>query len=139
MVKEEKFNITPGLTELLTMKALDVELVASEDNYMYKSILFLTNTYRQMYFAEKPINATKCIKYTKIIVKLFPCAFGLSPAEATEKTHLLSNSGMSGKNNYTTNANMLVNRLRLLALLKAEGHTSHSEDINDIIDLLHRW
>lgn len=34
MVKEEKFNVTPGLMELLTMKVPDMELVASEDYYV---------------------------------------------------------------------------------------------------------
>lgn len=140
MVKDEKFNVTPGLMELLMMKAPDMELVTNDDYYAYKSILTLTNAHRQMYSAEKPINATKALKYTKIIAKLFPPAYGLrktptSPAGATEKTHLLSGSGMSGKNN--TNANAMVNRLRLLTLSKAAGHTAHSEEIDNIIELLH--
>lgn len=141
MVKEEKFNVTPGLLELLTMKAPNMELVTNEDYYAYKSILSLTNAHRQMYSAEKPINATKGVKYTKIIAKLFPPAYGsrktpTSPAGATEKTHLLSGSGMRGKNKYTTNVNAMVNRLRLLTLSKAAGHTAHSEEIGNIIELL---
>lgn len=142
IVNEEKFNVTPGLLELLTMKAPNMELVTNEDYYAYKNILSLTNAHRQMYSAEKPINATKGVKYTKVISKLFPPAYGsrktpTSPAGATEKTHLLSGSGMRGKNNYTTNVNAMVNRLRLLMLSKAAGHTAHSEEIGDIIELLH--
>lgn len=149
IVKGEKFNITPGLMELLMMKEPDPAKVTNDDLTNYRDILLLTNAHRQMYSAEKPINATKGVKYTKVIAKLFPPAYAAAAAasstarittptakkKATEKTSLLSGSGIVRKR-YTTNANALVNRLRLLTLSEAAGHTAHSEEIAEIIDLL---
>lgn len=151
IVKDQKFDVTAGLLELLTMKLPNFEIISSDDLSVYKRILILTNGHRQMYSAEKPVNASKGSKYTKVIAKLFPSASSFTAAtrtepassppltrnkNATEKTALLSGSGIISQKSYTNSANALVNRLRLLMLSKAAGHTAHSVEIGEIVDLL---
>lgn len=129
-VQNQKFTVTPGLMELLLMKVPEKEKITDDDFNNYKTILVLTNAHRQMYSADKPINSTKGTKYTSIIARLFP-----SSKRRVETPSTGSGIG-DGVRSYTTNPNALVNRLRLLVLSEAAGHTAHHKEITEIIHLL---
>lgn len=120
IIQDKSFKVTPGLMELLFMKVPEKEVMTTEDVLSYKNILIMTNGHRQMYSAEKPINASRGKKYTNVISQMFPA----------KKT-----TG-SGYKEYNINANTLVNRLRLLVMSEAAGHTAHKEEIQEITNLL---
>lgn len=131
-VQDEKFKISQGLLELLFMKVPDRQVIDKESVQAYKEILNMTNAHRQMYSAEKPINATKGVKYTSVISQLFP----------PKKKTVTGSPSVSGKgvverkSNVNINVNSIVNRLRLLTLSKAAGHTGHGKEIARIVSLL---
>lgn len=138
-VQDQTFDITPGLMELLFKKVPDREKVQSDALRDYKKILQMTNAHRQMYSAEKPINATKGLKYTTVISQIFP-AKSRKPVGKVVESPSMSGSGISERyRNSHININTLVNRLRLLTLSKAAGHTAHGTEINRIIGLLRQY
>lgn len=128
IVKDKRFEMTPGLMELLFMQVPKKEEITASDLNTYKQILVLTNAHRQMYSAERGINANKGKKYTVVIQSLFPPRHKTAAAAAAASP---SGSGLSN-----TDANTLVNRLRLLHMSKNAGHSGHSREFNEIVNLL---
>lgn len=127
-VKDQKFEVTPGLMELLFMKEPDETVINQDDKLKYKNILLLTNAHRLMYSAERAINATRGRKYVSVISKLFPPL-------SRERSQSMEGSGIRSISK-ASSINGLVNRLRLLTLSKAAGHTAHGGEISDILGLL---
>lgn len=127
MVDDKQYKLTDRLLELLFLKIPDKRKIEKEDVGAYKSIVKMTNAHRQMYSAEKPINATKSTKYINVISQLFPPKKPSSSVAGPEKT---IGSG------FAVNANALVNRLRLLILSQSAGHTAHGKEIEQIVGLL---
>lgn len=129
IVNDNRFKLTDGLLELLFMKVPDKRKLEKEDISIYKSIIKMTNAHRQMYSAEKPINASKSAKYISVISQLFPAK---KPSASVVDQEKIIGSGIR----YATNANTLVNRLRLLILSRSAGHSAHGTEIEQIVGLL---
>lgn len=136
-VQDKLFKISHGLLELLFMKLPDRQIINSDAVHAYKEILRLTNAHKQRYSAEKPINATKELKYSHVISQLFPSKKKILESAANSPS--ASGSGFGTVVRVNNNINSLVNRLRLLMLSKSAGHTAHEKEINRIILLLRRY
>lgn len=135
-VKDKVFELTPGLMELLFMQVPKKDEITTSDVSIYKQILLMTNAHRQMYSAERAVNANKGKKYTAVIQSLFPPKHKTAAAVTSPATPGLSGSGLS---NTAKDANALVNRLRLLYMSKNAGHSGHSREFNEIVNLLRMY
>lgn len=118
-VRAKSYKATDGLLQLLFMKAPDRNALDSEDLKNYREIVHRTNAHRQMYSAERPLNANRGVKYKYVISALFgptasPIGKGMAPS-------------------YDSDANTLVDRLRMLVMSQRAGHTGHQSEIEDII------
>lgn len=120
-VRQRSYDISEGLLELLFMQKPDKNLIDTSDLKSYKDILERTNAHRQMYSAEKPLNANRGKKYKSVISALF------GPPQSHEA---------SGKGLDHNDVNTLVNRLRVLILSQRAGHTAHDKEINRIVHYL---
>lgn len=69
-IKDEKFELTSGLLNLLTQTQPAEYSVVDLGNY--KFILLLTNAHRQQFNHDRHITSSKSWKYVNIISKLFP-------------------------------------------------------------------
>ena len=70
IVEKEKFPLTQGLVDLLTMD--HPEKISPTDLDKYRIILLLTNAHRKGFNADSQIVATSGWKYKNVISKLFP-------------------------------------------------------------------
>ena len=130
-IKNNTFDITQGLLELLFMKVPNKTLYNRNDLQQYKRILVITNAHLQSYSVEKRVNSNVGKKYTTVISPLFyPKTTLETPTSPTS-----SGSGIRFTS-YNDNVNMLVNRLRLLVLSSSAGHTGHDAEISRIINVL---
>ena len=126
-IRNKQYGITQGLLELLFMQVPNKAYITQEDLTSYKDILTRTNAHKQMYSADRPINANKGKKYTTVISVLFPTKTSVVDSDE---------SGAIGMGIYNTNINRLVDRLRLLVMSKSAGHTGHNVEIDSIINTL---
>lgn len=70
-----KYKSTIGLFKLLFKQKPNKDFLDVADLNAYKEILMLTNSHRQMYTAEKPVNRNKGKKHLSIISVLFPTRY----------------------------------------------------------------
>lgn len=126
IVKDHRYQATPGLLELLFMQLPKKQLITPSDLSTYKQILEMTSAHKQNYSVEKPINGNKGKKYTTVIQELF----------LPKRTRPGDLPPVEGRGLADRDLNSLVNRLRLLYLSQNAGHTGHSREIAGIIDLL---
>lgn len=122
-----KYNPTKGLYELLFKRVPDRKEYSKEDLKVYKSILIATNAHKKGYKFHNQIHRTKNTKYTNILKTLFPVKSGRGLVWKSVKSHDLV---------HWDNPNELVSRLKLLVTSAESGHTSHSNEIINIIEEL---
>lgn len=147
IVKDKKYDVSPGLMELLFMQVPKKLLITANDLTAYKDMLTLTNAHRKNYSEEKPINANRGKKYRSVISELFaaqgaPEVLSRALPAASLPTTPVSHTGRGLRKSpnlaYETNVNTLVNRLRLLVMSKAAGHTGHANEILNVENLLRK-
>lgn len=147
-VKDAFFPLTKGLMELIFKKEPIKSLLTTEDVDNYLKILTMTHAYRRGFQEEGQVQAHSNVKYRTFIKKY------LLENKIIKGGCLLSgNATVKGtKNNkrditmkrfypntdyiYWDNPNELVNRLRLLFASQSAGNTSHTNEINSIIEEL---
>lgn len=128
LIDGDAYEGTVGLYELLFKRVPDD--YDTRDLQVYKEILLKTNAHKKRYDPSGQINRNTSIKYRGVIAKLFPAA---------EKKR---GSGMQWKSTssrdiiHWDDPNELVDRLRLLAMSTETGHTSHANEILNIIEEL---
>ena len=69
-----RFKGMRGLWELLTRKNVNSDVITKSDLNAYKRILVRTNTHLAAYDPDGDIQASRGVKYVKVISKLFPRA-----------------------------------------------------------------
>lgn len=147
-VKNKKFPVTTGLSDLLLMN--NPPYYTNQDLDTYKDMLTLTSAHKKNYNANGIIRRPKSsVKYAKIISNLFP---------EKGNTKNVGGKGMQWRQRqqmkkpqtayktfnrtsvydykYWDNPNELVDRLRLLVSSQAAGHTGHNNEIIAIIEEL---
>lgn len=127
IVKNNRFNVTRGLLDLLFFKK-PVGYTES-DLAAYKEILTLTNAHRKFFNPNESFRGAKSYKYKRIIEPLFTEGSGI-------QTEYMKYG--KGKVSYTywDDPNELVERLRLLVASSSAGHTGHNNEIISIIEEL---
>ena len=126
---DNTYTGTEGLYQLL-FKRVPADYNA-DDLKVYKEILLKSNAHKKGYAPDGPINRNSSLKYRSVIAQLFPP----HPAKKT-------GSGMQWKTVgsrdiiHWDDPNELVDRLRLLAVSTETGHTSHTNEILNIIEEL---
>lgn len=132
-VQQVKFNVTPGLLELIFK--LNPKHYDKFDLSKYREILKLTNAHRQNADQNSPIIVSTTNKYKTIISKLFKdehpqhTGKGLLNWKDVHINHKIDYK-------YWTNPNILVDRLRLLVASSNAGNNSHNNEIQEIIQEL---
>ena len=162
MIDGVQYDGTPGLIELLYLK--DPQKYTDKDLKQYKDILIASNAHKAGYSQERGPGSTRSIKYQKIIKNLFPPNYlaGLvgpqSPITYTTRspTHTISTpvgtltrsrtaksrKGTGYMDNdealyeYYDDVNEIIERLRLLVASTNAGNTSHSNEMQSILEEL---
>lgn len=67
IIKNQKFNYTPGLMELLFKREPNTSLIQPTDSDVYFKIITMTNAHRRNFSAEGQIQGDKSLKYTQYI------------------------------------------------------------------------
>lgn len=141
-IKNRKFSITHGLTELLLSN--NPREYTGDDLNTYKKMLEYTSAHKSDFNSNGDIiRNSKNQKYNKIISGLFPVndrkkRLGGSLKKPQTKYKMLN--GKNASNNldyvYWDDPNELVDRLRLLTASQTAGHTGHNNEIISIIEEL---
>lgn len=136
-VRDVVYPKTGGLMELLFKKQPDDNLISSQDQENYRSIMEATNAHRKRNSKDETIRVSKSRKYTGIIAPMFHGSHkksingtGLLPAYKIAKM----NSSIDLV--YWDDPNELVERLRLLIAERSAGNNNHGNEIQSIIEEL---
>lgn len=121
--KDDVYNGTPGLFELLFLKAPDDNIYDEKDLDIYKKLLLESNAYKQRYDASKQINSNRGIKYVNVVRDLM--------SKKGSSVHL-----QSLRYEYWDDPNELVDRLRLLVASNQAGNNGVNNEILSIIEEL---
>lgn len=143
-IQDKKYELTPGLKELLVRNKANLALVTEKDKSIYKDMLNKTNAHKRDFNPHAQTKGDKGLKYREIIKPLF------SQINNT-KQHLadnLLNPKIGGflptfknykKNTdyvYWDDPNELIERLKLLIASKCAGNSNHDNEIISIIEEL---
>lgn len=159
VVKNKKFPVTSGLTDLLLMS--NPQNYTSDDLETYRDMLELTNAHKKNYNVNGLVRRSKSsVKYNEIISDLFPERRSNRLIDSQQKSKQGKNyERVRGKGvkcqikkpqtvyktfnrsgvydyKYWDNPNELVDRLRLLVSSQTAGHTGHNNEIIAIIEEL---
>lgn len=144
-IGDKRYELTPGLRELLMCNRPNFKLVCEKDMMTYKDILQNTNAHKRHFNAKAQIKGDKGLKYRKIIKPLFSQQ---SVIKKNKKTNLLNKTKSGGfiplLKKYRSNTdyifwddpNELIERLKLLIASKSAGNTNHDNEILSIIEEL---
>lgn len=158
-IKNKKFPVTPGLSDLLLMN--NPPFYTNQDLKTYKDMLTLTNAHKKSYKSNGLIRRSKSsVKYNKIITQLYPEKNSSTKRKSKGNEFDESVEGRGVKwwqqqqlkkpqtayktfnksgvydYKYWDNPNELVDRLRLLVSSQTAGHTGHNNEIIAIIEEL---
>lgn len=141
-IKNRKFSITHGLTELLLSN--NPKGYTGDDLNTYKKMLEYTSAHKSDFNSNGDIiRNPKNQKYNKIISGLFPPNNRKSRLGGSLKKLQTKYKMLNGKNTsenldyvYWDDPNELVDRLRLLTASQTAGHTGHNNEIISIIEEL---
>lgn len=141
-IKNRKFPVTQGLTELLLSN--DPKGYTGVDLSTYKKMLEYTSAHKSDFISNGDIiRNPKNQKYNKIISELFPVNNRKTRKGGSLKKPQTKYKMLNGKNAsnsleyvYWDDPNELVDRLRLLTASQTAGHTGHNNEIISIIEEL---
>lgn len=124
-IKDEKFELTSGLLNLLTQSHPTEYSEVDLENY--KFILLLTNAHRHQFNQDRHINSNKSWKYVNIISKLFPPARkSINLCRRKLITERASDDSFPPKYDYTNEQ-----------LLNNSSPPLEYDDINELVDRLY--
>lgn len=141
-LNDMKYNLTPGLTELLIRNKPDLKVVTDKDKMIYKDMLDITNAHKRDYNPSGQIKGDKGIKYCKIIKPLFSQNTHLTKPQNNLSSKIGGNLPILKKYNkntdyiYWDDPNELIERLKLLIASKSAGNSNHDNEIISIIEEL---
>lgn len=138
-IKDSRFNLTPGLLELIFKRIPNKNIVLRKDVEDYNNILDITNAHRRGFSPNGQLSGDRSVKYQCYIKQ---------PQES--KKHKEGGCLNSGRRDvlttktfypktdyiYWDDPNELVSRLQLLIASQNAGNTSHSNEINAIVEEL---
>lgn len=131
-IKNNEFNLTNGLKNLLFLKNPSIDSFTKTDLNKYKSILLLTNAHKKHFESNaKLVRHSKSHKFMKIIQPLFKSGKGVQ-----SDYMIVNDSNKSIEYTYWDDPNELIERLRLLLSSKSAGHNAHNNEIISIIEEL---
>ena len=127
-IDNKSYSLTDGLLELMFKKDPNVQTITSDDLEMMKELLLMTNVHRKSNSKNGELRY-KNRKFEKHLTFLFN-KYGQGLTDY-----------MTYNNNkidyvYWNDPNELCSRLKLLIASQAAGNTSHSNEINSIIEEL---
>lgn len=136
-IDNKRYELTPGLRELLLCKKPDLSLVDERDKIIYKDMLIATNAHKRNFQPDGQTQGGKSSKYTEIIEPLF----SLSSTSASQVKH---GSSIPQFKKYRANTdlvywddpNELIDRLKILVASKSAGNNNHNNEILSIIEEL---
>jgi len=142
IIDKEKWNLTPGLFQLLfhTKPAHYSNLNLKN----YRDILLRTNAHKREYQNSSQVKGSKSFKYQHIVKNLFKPKTQLigkgfllttqtaAAAAPTTKSYSKEDRGYK----YWNDPNELIERLRLLLASESAGNTNHKNEIIYIIEEL---
>lgn len=147
IIKNVKFEYTPGLMELLFKKEPNEALVQVGDSANYLKIITMTNAHRRNFLPNGQIQGDRSTKYSLYIKQLsLPPSGkkgGCVNASSSSSSSMDMNKSLLMKK-YTPNTdfkywddpNELIDRLRLLIGSQNAGNNSHNNEIIAIIEEL---
>lgn len=141
-IDDKRYELTPGLKELLLRKRPNLNIISNHDKLIYKNIIELTNVHKRDYLSSAQIKGDKGIKYRKIIKPLIESS-SMHDLE-NENDKMQQGAGLPTLKKYCKNTelvywddpNELVERLKLLIASKTAGNTSLDNEIISIIEEL---
>ena len=136
-IDNNKYELTPGLKELLLSKKPDLSILSCEDKKIYKDILNYTNAHKRDYKPLAQIKGDKSSKYRRIIKPLFSNDTNLN--ESSKLGGMIPKLKKYKENTdliYWDDPNELIDRLKLLMASKTAGNNNHDNEIISIIEEL---
>lgn len=133
-IDNKRYELTPGLKELLLRKTPDLKLVNENDKLLYKDILIKTNAHKRDFSTTGQIKGDKGTKYRDIIKPLFfdnPTSFKSGGSLPVLKVYKKNTDLV-----YWDDPNELIERLKLLVASRDAGNANHSNEIISIIEEL---
>lgn len=137
-ISDKKYELTPGLKEILFNEKPNLEKITDMDKVVYKDILVNTSAHKRDYSPQGQIKGSKSMKYNKLVRPLFFDFDGDKPKD-TKKGGTLPKLKTLKKNTdyvYWDDPNELIERLQLLIASKEAGNNSHDNEIISIIEEL---
>lgn len=143
-IEDEKYELTPGLKELLVRNKPNLALVTENDKSIYKGMLDKTNAHKRNFNANAQIKGDKGLKYREIIKPLFSqthdtklqLSKGFTKPKIGGFIPLFKNYKKNTDYVYWDDPNELIERLKLLVASKCAGNTNHNNEIVSIIEEL---
>lgn len=134
IISSKKYLASHGLLELLFKKS--PHGYTNKDLTIYKNIILRTNLFRRKNDINGQIIGSKSIKYRHIVSKLITSSSNKNVNDYTG-TSLMDLDSKLHQYVYWNDINELVDRLKLLWASKMAGNTSHTNEIQSILEELH--
>lgn len=140
IIGDKKYEITPGVKELLLRKNPNCNIVAEKDMLVYKDILNNTHAHRRNFNPAEQIKGDRSNKYCHIIKRLFSETnkkdSNDKPIKHGGKLPSLKKYRKNTDFVYWDDPNELVERLKLLIASRDAGNNNHDNEIISIIEEL---
>lgn len=144
IIKGKRYNGTPGLYALLTLKKVDLDSITDEDIDNYINIVRTTNAHRLKYLPKGRVAKTTTWKYTNLLVPYLKQSTANTSA-SSEAASAASGQGIGNLKLLNTNKPIeyvfwntpseLVQRLRLLYASASAGNNS-KQNMNEIQSII---
>lgn len=140
VIGDNKYEITPGIKELLLKKNPDFNIIREQDMLVYRDILNNTHAHRRDFNPTGQIKGDRSKKYCNVIKQLF-----VEPKIIDKNKDSLKYGGnLPSLKKYKPNIdlvywddpNELIERLQLLIASRDAGNNNHENEIISIIEEL---
>lgn len=142
IIGNNKYEMTPGIKELLFSKKPDLNVITEKDKLVYKDMLIVTNAHKRDYKSCGQLKGDKGMKYLRIIKPMFVDSSQNVYSQELNKIKLGGNIPtlkIYKKDTdfiYWDDPNELIERLKLLIASKNAGNGNHDNEIISIIEEL---
>lgn len=139
-----KYELTPGLIELLLRKKPNLTIVSDKDKLVYKDMLHYTCAHKRDYNPKNQLKGDKGTKYREIIKPLFTETFDMDKIDIESRNEPKSGGSLPKLKRYKSKTdliywddpNELIERLKLLIASRNAGNSNHDNEIISIIEEL---
>lgn len=137
-IDDRRYELTPGLKELLMRKKPNLKIINEKDKTIYKDILDHTNAHKRNFDPNGQLKGDKGLKYRQIIKPLFSEQYENSNAMKRGGSYIPKYKKYKSNTDYIfwDDPNELIERLKLLIASKNAGNTNHDNEILSIIEEL---